>query len=64
MAKMDWMGSAVNKSGSFTKYCKSKGYKGVTNKCIAEAKKSKNPTTRKRATLAQTFRKINKKNKK
>ena len=60
MAKIDWMRKAVNKPGSFTKYCKSKGYKGVTDKCIKQAKKSKNPTTRKRATLAQTFKKINK----
>ena len=39
--------------GKFTEYCKRKGYKGVTDKCIAEGKKSKNPTTRKRATFAK-----------
>lgn len=41
--------------GKFTQYCKSKGYKGVTQKCIQEAKKSKNPKTRKRAIFAQNF---------
>jgi len=49
------------KKGAFTEYCKRKGYKGVTEKCIQEGKKSKNPKTRKRATLAETFRKMKKK---
>lgn len=34
--------------GKFTKYCNSK----VTQECINRAKKSKNPTLRKRATFA------------
>ena len=51
------------KKGSFTAYCKKKGYKGVTQACIEEGKKSKNPKTRKRAVLAQTFRKMKKKKK-
>ena len=49
------------KKGAFTEYCKRKGYKGVTKACIEEAKKSPNPTTRRRAVLAETFRKIAKK---
>ena len=56
MAKK-WMQKAVKKKGSFTKWCKARGYKGVTSACIAEGKRSKNPTTRKRAILAETFRK-------
>ena len=51
----------IKKPGSFTKYCKRKGYKGVTKKCIEEGKKSKNPETRKRAVLAENFRKMRKK---
>ena len=51
------------KKGAFTKYCKSKGYSKVTNECIEEGKKSKNPKVRKRANLAKTFRKMAKKRK-
>ena len=47
--------------GKFTRYCKSKGYKGVTSKCIAEGKRSKNPAIRKRATFAQNARRWKKK---
>jgi hypothetical protein len=50
-----------SKKGTFTKYCKSKGYKGVTSKCIAEGKKSKSPATRKKATFAANARKWKKK---
>ena len=49
-----------SKKGSFTKYCKSKGYKGVTSKCIAEGKKSKSPAIRKKATFAKNARSWNK----
>ncbi len=58
------MQSAVKKPGAFTEYCKSKGYGGVTAACIAEGKKSKDPTVRKRAVLAQTFKKTSDKRKK
>jgi len=61
MNKKSWIQSTIKKPGSFTSYCKKKGYKGVTNKCIAEAKKSKNPKTRKRAALAKTLRNMKKK---
>jgi hypothetical protein len=39
--------------GKFTEYCKGE----VTQKCIDKAKKSKNPTLRKRATFAENARK-------
>jgi hypothetical protein len=39
--------------GKFTEYCGGK----VTNECIQRGKRSKNPTTRKRATFAQNARK-------
>lgn len=57
--KKKWIPKKIKK-GSFTAYCKSLGYKGVTAECIAKGKKSKNPTTRKRANLASTFRKMKK----
>ena len=38
--------------GKFTEYCGGE----VTDKCIQKAKKSKNPTLRKRATFAQNAR--------
>ena len=47
--------------GKFTEYCKRKGYSGVTSQCIAEGKRSSNPTTRKRATFAGSARKWKKK---
>ena len=47
--------------GKFTEYCKRKGYGGVTDACIAEGKRSKSPTTRKRATFAGSARKWKKK---
>lgn len=49
-----------DKAGSFTEYCKRKGYHGVTAACIAEGKRSKNPLTRKRATFAANTRKWHK----
>lgn len=59
-----WIQKAIKKPGSFTAYCKSKGYSGVTSACIEEGKKSKNPTIRKRAVLAETLRKLSRKKKK
>lgn len=38
--------------GTFTKYCKSIGESGVTDKCIEKGKSSKNPVTKKRAVFA------------
>jgi len=47
---------AVKKPGSFTRYCQSHGYNGVTNQCITTAKHSRSLLTRRRANLANTFR--------
>lgn len=41
--------------GTFTAYCKSKGYDGVTCGCIKEGLGSINPKTRKRANFALQF---------
>jgi hypothetical protein len=43
--------------GKFTEYCKGE----VTQKCIDKAKRSNNPTLRKRATFAENSRKWAKK---
>lgn len=59
-----WMQKAVKNKGAFTKWCKQQGYDGVTQECIEKGKKSKNPTTKKRAVLAETFKKQAKKRKK
>lgn len=62
--KKKWIKGAIKNPGSFTAYCKRKGYKGVTAACIAEGKRSKDPTIRKRANLAQTLRGMSRKRKK
>jgi hypothetical protein len=43
--------------GAFREYCRRRGYSGVTQACIEEGKRSKDPTIRKRAVLAETFKK-------
>jgi len=49
-----------SKRGTFTKWCKSQGYSGVTTECIAKGKKSKSSAIRKKATFAGNARKWNK----
>lgn len=46
--------------GKFTQYCKSKGYKGVTEGCISKGKKSKSSAVRKRAVFADNAKSWNK----
>lgn len=54
--------------GKFTAYCKRKGYKGVTQECINEAKREARETGNiellREAVFAQNVRKIAKKKKK
>ena len=57
--KKKWIAGAVKKKGSFTAWCSAQGFGNkVTSECIAAGKKSKNPTTRRRANLAATLRKL------
>lgn len=56
--KKKWIQDAHLKKGAFTEWCKKQGFDGVTEECIKKAKKSSNPTTRKRGVLAETFRKM------
>jgi len=60
MAK-PWIKNAIKKKGALRKTLKKKKGKKITLKDLAKAKKSKNPTTRRRAALAMTLRKFNKK---
>jgi hypothetical protein len=59
--KKKWIKKAIKSPGSFTRWCKSRGHKGVTAACIAEGKRSKSATTRKRAHLAETLRGMSRK---
>jgi hypothetical protein len=43
--------------GSFTAWCKSQGYGGVTSECIAAGKRSKSGAIRKKANFAANARK-------
>ena len=45
--------------GKFTRYCKRKGFKGVTQECITMGKRSKSPGVRKMAVFAENARKWN-----
>lgn len=64
MAKNEWIQKVVKRmeqkgtKGAFTEWCKSQGYSGVTWECIRKGKRSSSAIIRKRATLAETFRKI------
>ncbi len=61
--KKKWIPKNLKK-GAFKAYCRRLGYSGVTQECIERGKKSKNPTIRRRAVLAETFRKMSRKRKK
>lgn len=62
--KKKWIAGAVSKKGAFLTWVKKRGYKSVTAKAIAEGLRSKDPTTRRRASLARTLAKMRKKRKK
>jgi hypothetical protein len=46
-----------SKIGSFTDWCKKQGFDGVTKKCIAKGKKSKDKRIAKKATFADNAKK-------
>ena len=62
-AKKKWISSAIKKPGALRRSLKVKKGRKITTKQLAKASKSKNPTTRRRAALAKTLRKINKRRK-
>lgn len=57
-----WIQKAIKKEGAFTSWAKRKGLS--MSEAIREGKKSKNPTIRRRAVLAETLRKLAKRRKK
>jgi len=56
-----WIQNAIKKPGSFKSYAKKKNL-GM-REAIAKGKKSKNPTTKRRANLAETLGKLRRKKK-
>ena len=58
-----WIQSAIKKPGALRKSLKVKAGEKIPVKKLKKAEKSKNPTTRKRAALAMTLRKLNRKKK-
>ena len=61
MAKEKWMQEAVKKPGALRKTLHVKKGQKIPAKKLKSAEHSKNPKTRKRAILAETFRKISRK---
>lgn len=57
----DWISGAVKKPGALRKSLGIKKGKKIPAKVLEKATHSKNPKTRKRAVLAETFRKMRKK---
>jgi len=53
-----------SRRGSFTGWCKSKGYGGATSSCIAAGKRSKSASIRKKATFAGSAKKWGRKKRK
>jgi hypothetical protein len=64
MAKRKWIQEAIKKPGAFTEWCRRQGFSGVTRECIEMGKRSSNPTTRRRAYLAETLRRLAKRRRK
>ncbi len=64
MAKRKWIQQAIKNPGAFTEWCLRQGFSGATKECIEKGKRSSNPTTRRRAYLAETLKKLAKKRKK
>lgn len=60
MAKTNWMASAVKKPGALRKTLEVKKGENIPEKKLESAEHSKNPLTRKRANLAQTFKAFHK----
>lgn len=59
--KKDWIAGAVKHPGALRKTLKVKAGEEIPEAKLKKAEHSKNPLTRKRAALAQTFRNMKKK---
>lgn len=62
MKDKKWIQKAIKNPGAFTRWAKRQGLS--MSEAIRKGKKSKNPTIRRRAILAETLRKLAKKRKK
>jgi hypothetical protein len=60
MTDGNWIAGAVKKPGALRKSLGVKKGQKIPQKLLKKAEKSKNPTTRKRAVLAETLRKMHK----
>jgi hypothetical protein len=60
MAKDKWIQDAIKKPGALRKTLKVKQGEKIPAAKLEKAEHSKNPTTRKRAALAKTLRKLHK----
>jgi len=56
--RKNWIKDAIKKPGALRKTLKAKPGKKIPAKALKKAEHSKNPTTKKRAVLAATLRKI------
>lgn len=61
MAKDKWIQKAISKPGALRKTLKVKKGEKIPESKLEKAEHSKNPTTRKRANLAETLKKLHKK---
>jgi len=61
MAKENWIAGAIKKPGALKKSLGVKKGQKIPTAKLKKAEKSKNPKTRKRAVLAETLKKMNKK---
>ena len=59
MAKTHWIQDAIKNPGALRKKLKVPKGKNIPVELLNKAAKSKNPTTRRQANLAKTFRKMN-----
>lgn len=59
--KEKWIAKAIKKPGALRKELHVKEGKKISEAKLKKAEQSKNPTLKKRAVLAETLRKINKK---
>lgn len=60
-AKSNWIQGAIKKPGALRKSLGVKKGEKIPSAKLKKAEKSKNPTTRKRAVLAETLKKMRKK---
>lgn len=63
--KKNWAKTAVKHPGAFKKWCLNRGHKGADTSCIKSGMKSSKPVSvRRRANLANNFKKMRMKRKK